>query len=103
MVANEAGYTNGTGATLVVKNNAGEEFATYTLIIFGDVNGDGEVLALDATKITLASLGAEIAGGAVYEFAADINGDGEILAVDATKVTLASLGAPLTSNPYINN
>ena len=37
-----------TGATLVVKNGAGEEFATYTLIIFGDVNCDGTIDTQDS-------------------------------------------------------
>ena len=51
---------NGTGATLVVKNAASKEFATYTLIIFGDVNGDGAVTGADSSVVKNAALGGEI-------------------------------------------
>lgn len=99
MVANAGGYTNGTGATLVVKNTAGEEFATYTLVIFGDVNGDAEVTATDANTVANASLGGTIDGEA-YLFAADSNGDTEVTATDANIVANASLGGEISVNPY---
>ncbi len=99
MVANDGGYTNGTGATLVVKDNDSNEFATYTLIIFGDVNGDASITATDAATIEAASLGAEMSTVA-YAFAADVNGDDAITATDAATVEAASLGGEITVNPY---
>lgn len=99
MVANASGYTNGTGATLVVKNTAEEEFATYTLIIFGDVNGDGAITANDYTDVKNASLGGTIDGDA-NTFAADVNADGSVTANDYTDVKNASLGGEITINPY---
>ena len=57
MVANDAGYTNGTGATLVVKDTSGNEVAYYTLIIFGDVNGDASVTAQDYLAVIDATTG----------------------------------------------
>lgn len=88
-----------TGAVLIVKNAAGEPFAAYTLIIFGDVNGDGEVTATDANTVANASLGGVIDGDA-YLFAADVNGDTEITATDANIVANASLGGEISANPY---
>ena len=100
MVANDAGYTNGTGATLVVKNDDGEEVAHYTLVIFGDVNGDGEVTAADAGAVKNASIGGALDGGDVCLFAGDVNGDAGITAADAGVVKNATLGGEITVNPY---
>lgn len=88
-----------TGATLVVKNNADEEFATYTLIIFGDVNGDGEITGTDYTVVKNASFGGAIDSEA-GAFAADVNGDGEITGTDYTVVKNASFGGEISANPY---
>lgn len=100
MVANAGGYTNGTGATLVVKNTADEEFATYTLIIFGDVDGNAAITAADSTVAKMAALGGAVDGGAACEFAADVDGNGEITAADSTVIKMASLGGDITVNPY---
>lgn len=99
MVANEGGYTNGTGATLVVKNEAGDEFATYTLIIFGDINGDGAVTATDYAAAKNASSGGSIDGDAA-NFAADVNGADAVTATDYAAIKNASSGGDITINPY---
>ena len=88
-----------TGAVLTVKDGSGNAVATYTIIIFGDVNGDGAVTAADASTVQLASLGASITGDANV-FAADVNGDGSVTAADASTVQLAALGGSITVNPY---
>ena len=90
----------GTGATLTVLNDKGEVAVTYTLVIFGDVNGDGEVTATDASAIKVASLGGSL-NGDVQAFAADVNGDGEVTATDSSAVKVASLGGSITVNPYV--
>lgn len=99
MVANEGGYTNGTGATLVVKDTKGNEVATYTLVVFGDVNGDAEITATDANIVRNASLGGTI-DGAAYLYAADSNGDADVTATDANIVRNASLGGEISVNPF---
>lgn len=88
-----------TGATLTVYNAADDEFATYTLIIFGDVNGDGAVTAADRNTVGSAALGATITDAA-YAFAADVNGDGSITAADRNTVGSAALGGAISINPY---
>ena len=99
MVANEAGYTNGTGATLVVKNTKGEVAAEYTLVVFGDVNGDGAITMADYGMVSMASLGGTIDGEA-NNYAADVNGDASITMADYGIVNMASLGGAITVNPY---
>lgn len=90
-----------TGAALVVYDASGNEFATYTLIIFGDVNNDGAVTAADASAVQIASLGGAIEGDAANTFAADIDGNGEITASDASVVEIAALGGDITINPFV--
>ncbi len=99
MVANDAGYTNGTGATLVVKDTKGNEVAYFTLVVFGDTNGDGTITAADAGDIKAAALGGEFAMEA-YAFAADVNGDASVTAADAGDVKAAALGGDITVNPH---
>ena len=91
---------NGTGAVLTVKDTAGNAVDTYTLVIFGDVNGDGAVTAADGGVVNNASLGGVINGDANV-FAADINGDGAVTAADGGVVNNASLGGAITINPYV--
>lgn len=99
IVPSSAGAENGTGAVINVKNNSGEILDSYTVIIFGDVNGDGAITAADSGVVELASVGATIDNKA-YSVAADVNADGEITAADSGTVTLGSLGTQITVNPY---
>ena len=94
------GATNGTGAVAVVKNTSGVEVARFTLVIFGDVNGDAQITANDYANVKDASLGATIDGEA-YNMAADVNGDESITANDYANVKDASLGAEITVNPFV--
>lgn len=89
---------NGTGATLTVYNTSGAEVAVYTLVIFGDVNGDGEVTASDYGSVKNVVLGATLEG--VFAFAADVTGDGEIATADYAAIKNCVSGADLTVNPY---
>ena len=41
----------GTGSKLVLKNDLDETVYEYTFIIYGDVNGDGEINSLDVLII----------------------------------------------------
>ena len=99
LVANSLGKTNGTGATVKVKNSSGTVVDTYTIIIFGDVNGDGEITVADGNTVAAVSLGGEIEE-ATKVFAANVNGDDSITATDANTIKAASLGGLITTNPY---
>ena len=99
LVANSSGYTNGTGAIVNVKNTSGTVVDTYTIIIFGDVNGDGIVSDTDAATVSNVSLGGEIKGE-TNNISADVNGDGGVSDTDAATVSNASLGGNITTNPY---
>lgn len=46
------GTTYGTGATITVKNADGSVSKTYVIVIFGDVTGDGKILAADTSAIS---------------------------------------------------
>ena len=76
---------NGTGATLTVKDTAGNAVDTYTLVIFGDTTGDGTIAAADATLIVNHAAKLQTLTGAIA-FAADTTADGTIAAGDATLV-----------------
>ena len=99
IVANSSGVTNGTGATVNVKNASGTVVDTYTVIIFGDVNGDGSVTATDAAIVEVATVGGTIEGVA-NNFAVDINGDGGITPTDSATIKVATVGGIITTNPY---
>lgn len=99
VIANDSGYTNGTGATLVVKDTNGNEVAYYTLVIFGDVNGDGEITSADSDVVGITSLGGVMKDD-VYNFAADVNADGATTSADSDIISIASLGGEITVNPY---
>ena len=89
-----------TGAVLTVKDLAGNAVDTYTLVIFGDVNGDGGVTATDYAVVKIASAGGSVAGSEANAFAADVNGDGGVTATDYAVVKIASAGGNITINPY---
>ncbi len=101
MVANEAGKTNGTGATLSVLDEAGNEVGIfYTLVIFGDVNGDAVVNSTDITELTLYTQNAATLTD-VALFAANVNGDSASNSTDITEVSLFTQNAgSLSANPY---
>ena len=90
IIANEAGSEAGTGTIVNVLDTDGNAVESYVLVIFGDVNGDGMVDAVDAGDV-------EFHDGWAYEmssngmrfeyayqaFAADVNCDAMADAVDA--------------------
>ena len=80
---------------IVVKNANGETLNSndrlgtgcvindkYTVVVLGDINGDGEVLATDALQILKNSTNISNLSGA-YLKAADLDNDGNVLATDA--------------------
>lgn len=73
-----------TGATILLKNTAGETVATYVFIYLGDVNGDAAVDAADAGDVEAHDMWLSLIeeDTAAY-YAADVNGDGAVDAADA--------------------
>jgi hypothetical protein len=79
----------------MLANNLAQEIAAtwvgdsvnITSVLPGDANGDGNVNALDITKVEriIAGLDAETPG-------ADANGDGNVNALDITKIELKIAG-----------
>lgn len=83
VVANADGNMS-TGATILLKDAAGEVVATYVFIYFGDVNGDGSVDGSDAGDVEahddrLVTIDEDTAA----YYSADVNGDGSIDGSDA--------------------
>lgn len=104
MVANEAGATNGTGAQLQLKSADGSVVDTYTLIIFGDVDGTGAVDASDALPI-MQYVADSVANSLsdVQLFAADIDASSAVDASDTLPImqyVADSVANALPVNPY---
>ena len=74
----------GTGMTVQMFIN-GAKKQTLTLVVTGDVNGDGKVSGTDLLNIHYSIMGTQKYTGAKFE-AADINGDGKITGTDLLKV-----------------
>jgi hypothetical protein len=102
--ANAAGSTKGTGALIKLyeSSSASTPVATYTLVIFGDVNGDGFVKGDDASIIASAANYVTAALTGVEAFAADINADGFAKGDDASTIaSYANFVVPtITVNPW---
>jgi len=74
----------GTGTVVNVFDSEGNHFASYTIVIFGDYNGDGVADSEDTTYFS-AIANFEIFDYFDYEhlfMAADVNGDGVVDAMD---------------------
>lgn len=104
MVANDASATNGTGALLQLKDADGAVLDTYTLIIFGDVDGTGAVDATDSYAI-MQYVAAPVANALtdVQFFAADLDVTEAVDATDSYTI-MQYVAAPITNalpvNPY---
>lgn len=70
---------------------SGNDTQTYTVIIYGDTNGDGEITAVDLLRVQKHILNYSKLTG-VYKEAADTNKDGSISAIDLLQVQKDILG-----------
>lgn len=102
VVANTSGYKNGTGATVNVKNSSGTVVDTYTIIIFGDVNGDGVITGVDLMSISQYVSGATSALTDYSLVSANVNGDETITGVDLMSVSqyVSGTTSTISTNPY---
>ncbi len=76
----------GTGSKIDVLDEAGEVVDTYTLVVFGDVNGDGLVDGQDSLLIWMIIWSADTTTDEAILLAADANKDGVIDENDVTLV-----------------
>ncbi|MGN1337644.1 MAG: Ig-like domain-containing protein [Candidatus Coprovivens sp.] len=104
----------GSGTQLIINPNTENE-KVYTLIIFGDVNGDGDIQANDYMMIknsvlsrTNSSIKDPLANDKVRTFAADVKQDNDILANDYMMIkncvlsrTNSSIKDPIKQNMEI--
>ena len=76
----------GTGTVVTVTSNiTGEVIDTYTIVIFGDINGDGVVNAADSITLTNCISGAQDPLEGAFKKAANLNGDRRINSQDQIK------------------
>ncbi len=75
----------GTGAVVKLYDRYGELSDTYTVVIYGDVSGDGKINALDLLRMQKQLQKIVSLSGAYYE-ALDVSHDGKINALDLLKL-----------------
>ncbi len=74
-----------TGDVVKIYRTDGTEFASYTVVIWGDVNGDGSISLADLLKVKRLVVGAAGLNGWYYT-AGDINGDGSVGLADLLRL-----------------
>lgn len=83
-----SGFGTGTTVDLSIGGNV---IRTYTIVIFGDVNGDGIVDAFDQTDLTaVTNFETMYEFGSAMEMAGDVNRDGVVDAFDLSIITSAA-------------
>ena len=82
----------GTGTTInLVTKDTKDIIRTYTVIIYGDVNGDGEISPSDYVKVKNNILGIESLND-LYKISGDVNNDEQISPSDYVKIKNKILG-----------
>ena len=85
-----------TGDTVYIYYDNGTQYAKWTVLLYGDVNGDGTISNSDRIKIRNHILGTNKLTG-VYFTAGDVNKDGQVSNADRIKVRNHILGTtPIT-------
>ena len=94
---NRAGYTIYNGSAKVTSGLVGtgmtavSSSATVTIVVTGDVSGDGKITITDVVKLQKSVVGSGSLSGA-YAKAADINGDGKITITDVVQAAQVTVG-----------
>ena len=83
-----------TGDTVTIYRNDGTQYAKWTVLLYGDVNGDGKISSSDCIKVRNHVLGTNTLSG-LYAVAGDINRDGRVSSSDCIKVRNHVLGTIL--------
>lgn len=85
-------HTGVVGTGNIVRITNGASTLTYTVVIYGDVTGDGVVNALDLLKVQKHIIGAGSLSG-VYLEAANVKKNGTVSALDLLKIQKHIIGA----------
>lgn len=85
-------HTGVVGTGNIVRITNGTSTLTYTVVIYGDVTGDGVVNALDLLKVQKHIIGAGSLSG-VYLEAANVKKNGTVSALDLLKIQKHIIGA----------
>lgn len=94
---NSAGYTIYSGSAKVTSGLVGtgmtavSNSATVTIVVTGDVSGDGKITITDVVKLQKSVVGSGSLSGA-YAKAADINGDGKVTITDVVQAAQVTVG-----------
>ena len=94
---NSAGYTIYSGSAKVTSGLVGtgmtavSSSATVTIVVTGDVSGDGKITITDVVKLQKSVVGSGSLSGA-YAKAADINGDGKVTITDVVQAAQVTVG-----------
>ena len=74
-----------TGDILQLKDSDGAVFKEYPLLIYGDVDGDGDITAIDLLRVQKHLLEFISLDGA-YLSSADVDKDGEVSVIDLLRI-----------------
>ncbi|MDO5402760.1 MAG: dockerin type I repeat-containing protein, partial [Eubacteriales bacterium] len=83
----EASGKIATGNVVKMYNSSNSVIAEYTVVIYGDPTGDGEIDIFDVARIKMHKLGRRTLEGVFME-AADCNHDGEIDIFDVAAIKM---------------
>ena len=83
--------SSGQTINVTISDNGKVESFAMKVVVYGDVNGDGNIYATDYVKIKNHIMGKSTLKGA-YAKAADVNKDGKIYATDYVKVKNSIMG-----------
>ena len=81
----------GTGDQVRVYDASGVHQTTYTVVVYGDTDGDGSIKAVDYVQVRKYLLGTFSLSG-YNELAADTNKNGKVDAVDYVQIRKQILG-----------
>ena len=87
-----------TGDTLKVYDNDGKECIALTVLIYGDVNGDGKITSQDLRRIQRHILGTAPMEGTML-IVGDVNRDGKISSQDLRQAQRFILGLTASVQP----
>jgi peptidoglycan hydrolase-like amidase len=75
----------GTGDVLYLKDGSGKTVKSYSVVIYGDVNGDGEISIMDLLRVQRHLLDVSKVQG-IYSSAADVSKDGKVTIADLLRI-----------------
>ena len=99
ITSTEYGIGTGTVIDVVLDDTV---VKSYTVIIFGDVNGDAIIDSNDSSQVQAVSTGLTVFGSSALNKASDLNNDGIIDSADLSIVRAAAVGISVIDqvNPY---